>query len=121
MTRALKDLRCQVLGGSTHRPGAPDSHLGEPEVSDDHVPVSVQEDVLRLQVPIYDVQAVKVGEGGDDLCCVEGDAGGGQSLVHPHQGEQLSTAVVGKQEVEIMFILPAVLQGDQEGIVNLLN
>ena len=63
---------------------------------------SVQQNVLGLQISVGDVDVVKVGEGGDDLCRVEPDKAGGQPVVHPHVGEQLASAVEGKQEVKIM-------------------
>ena len=70
----------------------------------------VQEDVLRLQISVDDVDVVKVGQGRDNLCGVEPDGAGGQSVVHPHVGEQLAPAVEWEQEVQIVRVLPAVGQ-----------
>ena len=123
VSAALEDLRCEILRGPAHSPGGATGHhrLGEPEVCDDDVALPVQENVLWLQVPVDNVQAVQVGQGGHDLSCVEGDAGGGESLVEPHEGEQLPSAVEREEEVKVVVVLPAVNNGNNKWILYLLN
>ena len=112
---------CQVLRGAAHSPGQACHSPGESEVCDDDVALPVQQDVLRLEVPVDHVHAVQVGEARHDLGRVECDAGAGESLAHPHQGEQLPPAVVGEEKVEIVFVLPAVNEGNQKWIFYFLN
>ena len=125
MTPTLKYLWGEVLRspahGVAHTARGPGHDLGEPEVGDDGVALGVQEDVLGLEVPVGDVEAVQIGEGGDDLCRVELDRGGGQSVIHPHEGEQLAPRLEREQEVEIVRVLPAVSQRYQERVVDFLN
>ena len=45
--------------------------FGETEVHNLDMTQAVQEKVLRLQVPVDDVERVEVGQGGDHLGCVE--------------------------------------------------
>ena len=125
VTPTLEYLRGEVLRcpahGVAHTSRRPGHDLGEPEVCDDGVALGVQEDVLGLEVPVGDVKAVKIGEGGDDLCGVELHRGGGQSVVHPHEGEQLAARLEREQEVEVVRVLPAVSQRYQERVVDFLN
>ena len=120
---ALEDLRSEVLRCAAHRPGgaALPQHLGEPEVGDNDVTLPVQENILRLEVPVDDVKTVKVWEGWDDLGGVEGDAGGGESVVQPHEGEQFPPAVEREEEIKIVVVLPAVNNRNNEWILYLLN
>ena len=117
----LYNLRCKIFRCVTESPGSVGDLLGEPEVCDDGVALGVQEDVLGLEVPVGDVEAVKIGEGGDDLRRVELYRGWGQSVVHPHEGEQLAARLEREQEVEIVRVLPAVSQRYQERVVDFLN
>ena len=45
--------------------------FGETEVHNLDVAPAVQEQVLRLEVPVDDVEGVEVSQSGDDLGCVE--------------------------------------------------
>ena len=51
MDLILDDLRCQVVGRPAQRVGAlvRQDHLGEAEVGDLDVPVSIQQQILRLR------------------------------------------------------------------------
>ena len=33
--------------------------------------LAVEEEVLWLEVPVHNLEGVEIGEGGDNLCCVE--------------------------------------------------
>ena len=120
---AMEDLWREVLRSPAHRPrgAAGAQHLGEPEVRDDDVTRPVQENVLRLEVPVDDVETVEVGQGGHDLGGVEGDAGGGEPLVEPHEGEQFAPAVEREEEIQVVFVLPTVNNRNYERILDLLN
>ena len=112
---------CQVLRGAAHSPGQACHSPGESEVCDDDVALPVQQDVLRLEVPVGDVEAVQIREAGHDLRGVELDRGGGESVVHPHEGEQLTPRLEREQEVQVVNVLPAVGEAYQEGMVDFLT
>ena len=67
------DLWSHVLRCPTDTPGhwLASQVFGEPEVHNLDVAAAVQQKVLGLQVPVDDVEGVEVGQGGDDLGCVE--------------------------------------------------
>ena len=117
----LENLRREVLGGSAHRVAHATHRLREPEVCDDSMTLGVKQDVLRLEVPVGDVEAVQIREAGHDLRGVELDRGGGESVVHPHEGEQLTPRLEREQEVEVVNVLPAVGEAYQEGMVDFLS
>ena len=117
----LENLRREVLGGSAHRVAHATHRLREPEVCDDSMTLGVKQDVLRLEVPVGDVEAVQIREAGHDLRGVELDRGGGESVVHPHEGEQLTPRLEREQEVEVVNVLPAVGEAYQEGMVDFLT
>uniref|UniRef100_A0A182J6B2 Uncharacterized protein n=1 Tax=Anopheles atroparvus TaxID=41427 RepID=A0A182J6B2_ANOAO len=77
---ALEYLRGGVRGRATPRPKhlSGDERVAEAEVSQLHVHLRVEQDVLRLQVPVHDPIPVAVVERGHDL---REDAG---SLLLPH-------------------------------------
>ena len=52
------DLRCEVVGGPTERPGNVGYLLGETEVGNLQMPVPVQQQVLGLQISIDNVHRV---------------------------------------------------------------
>ena len=117
----LENLRREVLGGSAHRVAHATHRLREPEVCDDSMTLGVKQDVLRLEVPVGDVEAVQIREAGHDLRGVELDRGGGESVVHPHEGEQLTPRLEREQEVQVVNVLPAVGEAYQEGMVDFLT
>ena len=124
----LENLRSQVLWGPAHgvahsacaarRPG---HGLSEPEVSEDCVTLGVEEDVLRLEVSVGDVEAVEIREAADNLRGVELDSGWRESVVHPHEGEQLAPGLEGEEEVEVVRVLPALGERYQKRVVDFLN
>lgn len=71
MSLGLDNLRCQILGGAAQRPRSILQLLGETKVGDLQVAVPVQQQILRLQVPVHDVQRVQVLQGQDNLAGIE--------------------------------------------------
>ena len=53
-------------------------HLGKTKVCDDDVSLTVEQQVLGLEVPVGDGEGVEVLESRDDLCGVEEGRGGGE-------------------------------------------
>ncbi len=96
-------------------------HLGEAEV--DHLdevaaePHRLEDDVLRLEIAVDDVEVVRLAERGEDLDHDVDDALEGEEalLVH-HAGEVLPAQVLHHQ-VELPAVLPEVDHGDRVGVV----
>ena len=101
----LDDLWCQVLWRAAQGPCSVRHFLGESKVSDDHMALSVQKYVLRLQVSVGDTDGVKVGECADNLRREKQSCGDRKPFSFPEVGEQLSTTNVGEQEVEVATVL----------------
>ena len=57
---AQDDLWRHVVRGAALGPGSGGDLLGEPEVSDDDVPLLVKQDVLGLEVPVGNGEGVEV-------------------------------------------------------------
>lgn len=76
--------------------GAGDGHLlvhqllGEPEVGELDVPVPIQQDVLRLEVPVDNLFGVQVLDGTHDLRRVEEPGGGGEAAPVAQVAEELA-------------------------------
>eukprot|EP00437_Effrenium_voratum_P031377 CAMPEP_0181400452 /NCGR_PEP_ID=MMETSP1110-20121109/2122_1 /TAXON_ID=174948 /ORGANISM="Symbiodinium sp., Strain CCMP421" /LENGTH=92 /DNA_ID=CAMNT_0023522551 /DNA_START=476 /DNA_END=754 /DNA_ORIENTATION=+ len=71
MTLGLDHLGSQVLGRPAECPSSFFHDLGKPEVRQFDVPFEVQERILRLQISIDYVKAVKVPERQQNLTGVE--------------------------------------------------
>ena len=86
----------EAEGGEKGQHGEGDGHslvhqlLGEPEVGELDVAISVQQDVLRLQVPIDDVPGVQVLDGTDNLGRVEQPSVAGEAAAVPQVAEELA-------------------------------
>lgn len=90
---ALDDLGRDVLGGPAHGVGhlvLAEADLRQAEICQLDVAVLVDENVLGLQVAVYDIPLVQVLEGQQDLCRVELRHALGELLVAPQQIEQFS-------------------------------
>ena len=88
--------------------------LGEPEV--DHLDVSpgVQEEVLRLQVPVDDPPGVEVIDGGYDAGHVEPGGGVVEPAAVAQDGPQLAAQAGLHQEVDVLAVAErAVEVGDE--------
>mmetsp|Transcript_33887 Transcript_33887/g.91728 ORF Transcript_33887/g.91728 Transcript_33887/m.91728 type:complete len:220 (+) Transcript_33887:560-1219(+) len=105
MPLGLDYLGRQVFGRSAQRPRPVLYDLGEAEVRDLHVSFAVDEQVLRLQVAIHDVQRVKVGEGQYDLPRVEARAVVGQPPFLTQVREELPAVDVLQKHEEALLIL----------------
>lgn len=81
----------------------------------------VQQQVLRLQVPVHDGQAVEVVQRRHDLRGVEEGGGVVEPAGAAQVAEQLAPAHVGEQHVEEALVLGAPAQVHQEGVVDLLE
>ena len=71
MPRVLDDLRREVVRRPAHRVGAARHLLGQPKVRDLHVAAGVDQEVLRLEVSVDDLQLREVVEGQGELADVE--------------------------------------------------
>lgn len=68
---AQNDLGREVLRGAAEGPRATLHPFGEPEVGDLQVALAVDQQVLRLQVPVNEVQIVQIFEREHDLSRVK--------------------------------------------------
>jgi hypothetical protein len=91
-----------------------DARLAQPEVGDPHVPLQVQQDVLRLYVSVEDVVRVELFDAQQDLQEVEF----GCLLIKPflllYVGEQLASRAVLHHEDDVVPALEGVVQGHEE-------
>ena len=90
MALALDDLRRQVLGRPAQRPRPVRHNLRKPKVSDLDVPRLGDEQVLRLQVPVHNVEAVQVLKRHHNLGGVELGRVGREPALLAEVGEQLA-------------------------------
>ena len=100
----LDDLRCQVLWRAAQGPSSIRNFLCKPKISDDHMAISVQEDVLRLEVSVGNTERVKVGEGTHNLCRVKQSSGDRKLSCFSEVGKELSTTNVGEKEEEMIIV-----------------
>mmetsp|Transcript_77581 Transcript_77581/g.240356 ORF Transcript_77581/g.240356 Transcript_77581/m.240356 type:complete len:268 (+) Transcript_77581:2-805(+) len=114
----LDDLRRQVLGCAAESPGAVLDLLGEAEVRDLHVALAVDEQILGLQVAVDDVLGVQVGEGQDDLPCVELGVRVGQPALPAEVGEQLAPVHKLQEQEEALVVLETREQVNHEGVLD---
>ena len=79
--------------------------LGEPEVGELDMAVSVQQDVLWLQVPIDDVPGVQVLDGTDDLGRVEQPGVAREAATVPQVAEELTARHELHQHVQEAVVM----------------
>jgi hypothetical protein len=65
------NLGSEVIGSTTKSPGNVRNLLGKSKISNLEMPMSVQEQVLGLEIAVDDVHAVEVVQGQCDLCSIE--------------------------------------------------
>ena len=80
VTLRAHDLRCQVIRRPAQRPSDVGNLLGETKICYFQVSVAVQQQVLGLQVAIYDVGTMQVVQRQSDFCRVELGYGVGEAL-----------------------------------------
>ena len=79
--------------------------LGETKVGELDMAVPVQQDVLRLQVPIDDVPGVQVLDGTDDLSSVEQPGVAGEAAAVPQVAEELTARHELHQHVQEAVVM----------------
>ena len=100
----LDDLRCQVLWRAAQGPCSVRHLLGESKVSDDHMALSVQEDVFWLYVSVGNTERVKVGECTYNLRRVKQSSGDRKLSCFSEVSKQLSPTNVGEKEDEMVIV-----------------
>jgi hypothetical protein len=75
----------------------------------------IQQDVLRLQIPVDDVQtAMQILEAEQNLCSVETDFFDAKDFSHLHVSIQVASRKVFQAEVEVGVILESAEEFDNE-------
>ena len=95
MTVRLDDFWCKVLGRSTQCPCTIIDNFGETEIRETDVAAGIQEQVLRLQVTVDDVEGVEVLERENDSSEVETGDVRGEAFSPTQVCEQLSSRNIG--------------------------
>jgi hypothetical protein len=85
------------------------------------VAVAVEQQVLGLQVAVDDVVRVQVVEGEGDFGGVELGDGVGEALRLAQQAEQLAALNKVHDHVQVLRVLERAPQGDEEGVLDLLQ
>ena len=79
--------------------------LGEPKVYQFHVPLSVDQDVLRLEIPVDDIFRMQTFDGQDDL----GEVKSGSIFAHEngfsYLSDKFSAGQIIQKHVQIVLIL----------------
>lgn len=83
--------------------------------------MAVEQQVLWLQVAVDDVVRVQVVEGEGDLGSVELGDGVGEALGLAQQTEQLAALDKVHDHVQVLAVLEGAPQGDEEGVLDLLQ
>ena len=65
------NLRSEIIGRATQSPGNVRNLLGKPKIGNLEMPMSVQEQILWLEIAVDDVHAVKIVQCQCDLCGIE--------------------------------------------------
>ena len=74
------------------------------------VAVGVEQQVLRLQVPVDDLTLVQVLEGGTDVGCVEASGGLVELVALAKDGEELAPKREAHEHVQLVSVLVGVRQ-----------
>jgi len=103
---------CQVLRSAAERISARLAVLGKSEVCQFEVALLVDQDVLRLQISVNDIQGMQVLEHQRHLRGVKHGMLLSQFALRSQVGEELTTWNIGHQEVEVARVLREPLQAD---------
>ena len=95
--------------------------FGESQVSEDSVTSLVQQNVLRLQISVDNVQTVEVAEGGDDLCEVEDGSVEVESSIAAKIRKEFPATNEWSDQIEMMSVNTPPGQLDQERMIDLLQ
>eukprot|EP00445_Apocalathium_hangoei_P044165 CAMPEP_0203985106 /NCGR_PEP_ID=MMETSP0360-20130528/5105_1 /ASSEMBLY_ACC=CAM_ASM_000342 /TAXON_ID=268821 /ORGANISM="Scrippsiella Hangoei, Strain SHTV-5" /LENGTH=357 /DNA_ID=CAMNT_0050924347 /DNA_START=244 /DNA_END=1313 /DNA_ORIENTATION=+ len=115
----VDDLGCQVLGRPAHRlrrDVVHDALLAETEVRHLDVTVTIQKQVLRLEIAVDDAEAVEVCYGRGRLRRVEACAALGEAASAAEVVEELATIAEFHDHVELLRRLEGVVQVHYEGV-----
>lgn len=115
MTLGLNDFRCQIFRRPAQRPRSVLELFGEPKVGNFQMSVPIEQQVLRLQVPIDDLQLVKVLQREHNFARVKVCGPVVKPTRVPEVRKQLATAHVLKQHVQTAVVLGVPSPGNEEG------
>lgn len=115
------DLGRKVVRGAAEGPCDVRHLLGEAKIGDLEVAVAVEQQVLGLQVTVDDVVRVQVVQGQGDLGGVELGDGVGEALGLAQQTKQLAALDKVHDHVQVLAVLEGAPQGDEEGVLDLLQ
>ncbi len=91
------------------------------KVSEDNVPIRVQEQVLRLQVTVNNALRMQVAQGGRDLGGVEPGPRLGEDALPLQVEEELAAVDVVEDKVELLPRLERVVEADEERVLEVLD
>ena len=111
----------EVVGRAAKRPCDVGHLLCEAKVCDFEVSVSVQQQILRLQVAVDDVVRVQIVERKRDFGGVELGDGVGKALALAQQAEQLAALDKVHDHVQVLAVLEGAPEGDEERVLDLLQ
>jgi hypothetical protein len=120
----VQDLGREVLGRAAERVRAVavlHVDLAEAKVAERDVAVVVQQDVLRLEVAVHDVERVQVLEHEEELRAVEARVLLAEALLLLQVVEELAAVDQRKDEVQLLLALEAELERHDERAVHALE
>ena len=94
-------------------------HLAKPKIAQRNMSRIVQQDVLGLEIPVYDVESMKALQGAKKLSSVESCTVDIEALLPLEMMEKLSTIDECQHKIELLWRLERKLEGDDERIVDL--
>lgn len=111
---AQNDLRRQILGRAAQRPGPSLHAFRKPEIRHLQVALVVDQQVLRLQIPIDQVQIVQILKGEHNLGGIEARMGLREAADLAQMREHLTARHVLEDHVEIGVVLEVILEADEK-------
>uniref|UniRef100_A0A182Q467 Uncharacterized protein n=1 Tax=Anopheles farauti TaxID=69004 RepID=A0A182Q467_9DIPT len=111
---AQDDLRREILGRAAQRPGSALDALREPKVRHLQVALRVDQQILRLQIAVDQIEIVQVLEREHDLGGVEARVRLGEPADLAQVREHLAARHVLQHHVQVRVVLEVELETDQE-------
>jgi len=124
VTRTLDDLRSQILGSSAETVGLIrhfNALLRQTEISYSDMALSIQQDVLRLEISIDDVFLVECIDGTNDLGGVELSPLLIEPLISAEVSEELTAVQEIDKKVQLSFGLESIMQTNNIRVFDLLE
>ena len=124
MARPFYDFWRQVLWSSTKTVcliRLPYSLLGKSEIGNSDMALRIQKNVLRLEVPVYDVLLVERFNGANYFCCVQFCPRLIELLLLAQVCEELTAVQEVNEEVQLAFCLECVMQANYVGVLDLFQ